>query len=280
MAKIKIRRKDLKRDEVKDFTVHALEWCQKNPAIVIGTIAVIAVVYIGNYAFHAHTRSKIEKINTEYASAYNKYIKAVIEEDAVARVPLLNESEAALIDVAKKHPDTVLGRQAKMLLGNQYYLMDQLDKAEEVYNELLKTSTSGLEKAKALLALGDCSDSRAFLADDADQKQNMVEKSLDYYKQAHDAAPNSYLGVFAMLKQVHILKKDPESREEALALCEKIKETRPADNSSVLTGMNNEKYNLVEQNDIDMLMEASHDRTFYGLAEVEIKQIKEMMGEE
>ncbi|MBN1517607.1 hypothetical protein JXA32_13675 [Candidatus Sumerlaeota bacterium] len=276
MAKIKIRRKDLKHDEVKDFTLQAWEWCQEHSTFVIIIILAVAAAIGGKQLYRNMKQSKIEAINNEYYAAYSEYLKAVNEMDADQRAQYAAEAEAQLRSVAKKYPNSVLGRQALKTLANQYYFLDDIAQARETFQQLLNTAQNSEQKAEALIALGDCCDSEAFAAKDNAQKQAKLQEALEYYSKANEAAPKSYLGAFALLKKAGILKLDPQTREQAIQLCEQIKSERPADNASMLAKLNTGKFNAVELDDVSVLEKTAREQTLYGIAEAELKSIKQM----
>lgn len=225
MAKVKVTREDLKRDELRDFGADLLEWYQQRKNlfwIVIGSLLALFVIVRAWSAFNE--RRQIQA-NQQYEQAVQAYQRALFTTDAKERETLLKQAEGFAGEVRNRYPGSSAARQALLLQGNTLFLANNPDRARQVFLEYQETASDPDEKATALIALAYCFEdlfARGDMREDV-----MANSAIEHYVRAADEAESEELKRWAMLGQARMLEFLGQA-PQALEIYKKIEEMAQA----------------------------------------------------
>jgi tetratricopeptide (TPR) repeat protein len=202
MGKVKISRKELKKDELREFGAGVYETYERYRKAIWITLGVIIILWasakvIGGY----NTRRAIDSDNqlVEAMDEFNTGMYAVSGPDRTnALGTAVNLCEA----IQAKYPGSKAARQALLLKGNALLYLDQYETAIEQFKEYRHSSNDPQEQAAACIALGYCYENRYFSSGMLEGEYAVLAR--DYYETAQDYAGDSYLRRQAMLGEARI----------------------------------------------------------------------------
>lgn len=265
MAKTRITRKNLREDEVHDFSMAAVEWFKRRQTMLIVVAVLIVVAWIGRLTYQSHQANTQHALNAKFANAIRLQMEGVSATEPGEGAPLLERAQSLYQEIADTDSDSKLGRLAYLNQANVLLELEQFDKARAAFNACLDRAQTPVEKAAAHLALGDCDDNQAFR--DKDGATTLTASALKHYDDAHAAAPDSYLAGFSLFCKARILRRNPETRDEALKVLDQLARERALDDASMIVNLNPEDYSQNEARDVQTLLDAAQGRTFAKLAE-------------
>ncbi len=110
-------------DEFRDWTLHALLWLKHNwkGALELAGVAILAIIVL--FGARAYWRY------TSESAAEKLYAAAQLEVQSAER-------QAELAELVERWPRTAAGKQAMMLLGDEYLQAQEYGKAQELFREL------------------------------------------------------------------------------------------------------------------------------------------------
>ncbi len=168
-------------DESANKAEEFVEKNQKNIFIVIGVVAVLALVYLAYQQFIAKP-SQIEASNNMYQAQkyFNEAVTATTAKDSLYSLALTGgEGKQGFVDIAKQNSGTKAGNLANYYAGMSYLNLKDYQNAVTYLDDF-----KGEDEALAPLAKGAIGD--AFI------QLNQPENALDYYTQAASLRQNEF----------------------------------------------------------------------------------------
>lgn len=222
MGKIKIRKKDLKKDEVGEKLLRWVQWIRDHGRLLVIAIVLIGVVCIA--ALIVQYRKNVIKVttNTFYKPAAVAFEMALMEEEEEERTKLFQASIDRCDRIINEFGGAPLTRNARRLKASAYYYMNSFDPAITEYQQIIETAKGDLEKAAAYKNLGYCFENKYF---NQQEDLMLLEQAIGSYETAIELGKDSYIAYDAMLAKARLLELQFKN-QEAIEVVEKIAEAR------------------------------------------------------
>lgn len=214
MAKVKVTRKDLKRDELRDFWFDLTQWYEKRRTLVWAVVAAVVLLLVIARAWGNYRENRRIEANSQYSDAALEYQSALAAPDDETRRAQLQTAEARASDLRNRYPGTVAARQALLLQGNVNFMMNELgestytERALQQFSEFYETAGSADERATGLISMAYCYEDLLFndilSHGGRPSDPSLGDQALDFYTRGAEAAESDALKRQAMLGQARI----------------------------------------------------------------------------
>jgi tetratricopeptide (TPR) repeat protein len=197
MGKIKISRKDLKRDELKDFGARLYETYQRHQTAIWVAVGVVVVLWAVIWLWRGHAERGTVEAHNRLAVSLGWYRAALAATDPRELLGNMQRSVEQCDVLLKRNAGSKLARQGMLIKGNALFIMERFDAAIRQFNEFRETTGDPDDLAVAHIALGYCHVNKFFksgMRDDA-----LATQALEHYRQARLKAHSSYLKRQAMI---------------------------------------------------------------------------------
>lgn len=242
--KHKMTRREIRHDEVKDFTEHTQDWFRKHSAS-IGTVLTTCLVIFAVYMVYTRWNdNRLAKGSSEYAELMTAYYEALNTPEESLKEKC-NTTVLAADKIIETYGNMAIARNARILKGNmRYYEALALDPAKidnvtsasefiarreeafkaarETFDGALSTAITPTEKAEARLALAQTIESMAFLNSD----KTLVADAIGHYKTILDLVPATWLSAEAALGLGRMMQAQEGKEKEASALYASVAKDR------------------------------------------------------
>ncbi|MFC1600853.1 hypothetical protein ACFL34_00710 [Candidatus Sumerlaeota bacterium] len=279
MAKVKVTRKELKEDEIREFGVRMWDWAQENAQKLVIAAIVLVVLLLGYKVFQQRQAQNLQALNGRFYAALRVFEAALGESDADARTEKLATAREALGLFADQE-DGPLAREAGFIEGNVLFFMEDYAQARDTFSAWLKGAATEQERARALVAMADCSVNAAFRAEEESAREGLLAKALTDYEAAYKVAPQSYMGHWALLKKAQLLERDPATRQAAAEIYHQLERERPASGSSFLTEVGGEDAASGDADLIERVQDMSNAYSLARLAKMYAKRLEDRFDQE
>ncbi|NLD61170.1 tetratricopeptide repeat protein [Candidatus Sumerlaeota bacterium] len=229
-------RREVKQDELKDFSEHIAEWFQNHSKSLGTVLTVLLCVFAAYMVFNRWQDSRTAAASAEYAELVKSYNEAVMA-PADKLKEKVNATVLAATELIDEYGDMPVGRNARLLKGNvRYYEALSLDPAQidnetsiteftarrdaafkearASFDDAYASSITSVDKAEARLALAQTQESMAFLNND----KQLVSDAINNYKSIIELVPGSWLSAEAALGLGRMMQAQVGKQKEAVAL--------------------------------------------------------------
>jgi tetratricopeptide (TPR) repeat protein len=265
MAKTRITRKNLKEDEIHDFSLAAVEWVRQRQRTLVVVGVLIVVALLGRMTYKSRQESARRGLDAKYGAAYRLRMEGVDATEPGEGETKLERARSLYQEIADADGNGKVGRLAFLSQANILLDLERFDEARAAFNTCLERARTPEEEAAAYLALGDCDDSQAFR--DKDGATTLTASALKNYDAAHTAAPSSCLAGYSLFCKARILRRNPETRDAALKALDQLARERALEDASMIVNLKPEDYGQNDARDVQTLLNAAQSRTFAKLAE-------------
>lgn len=220
MAKIKISKKELREDEVKNWGFHAFEWIKENSTPLIIAISICVIALVGIKLYQYRTTNINNQANFLYKAVLDSYYRGIVMTDAekkADREKLFDETVTKADSLISTFPGHPLAQASKIIKGTVLYYKNNFDEAATVFQAALSSAKSAREKAEALLGLGYTYENKHFYTKDVPA----LQKAEESYSQAIDTGKGTEIAYEAMLCKARILEQKLKT-DDAIKLYEQV----------------------------------------------------------
>ncbi len=202
MGKVKVTRKDLKKDELREFGADLAEWYQRNRKTILVIAGIVAVALLSNWIIGGYNTRRAENSDRLLVKAMDEFNTGMLMTSGAERNRNLGAAVNICETVQKKYPGSKAARQALLLKGNALLYLEQYESAIEQFKQYRTSTNDPQEQATACIALGYCYENRYFSV--GASVDEYAIRARDYFVAAQDFAGDSYLRRQAMLGEARI----------------------------------------------------------------------------
>jgi tetratricopeptide (TPR) repeat protein len=229
MAAKKIRRQDLKKDEVAETVEALVEDLQRHRTAILAVVGLLVLIVGGTVISTRHSQNVALENTRLLRGAHEALSFAVMTDDADQRRRELQAAADSLQMLVDKRGADPAGLHALYLQADIYYAMEDFDRAAATFENYIQKAKTPEDRARGEIALGQTYESQSFLDDDPAR----LVAALDRYERAAAGAPgDSYVHYHALLNQGRVLELQGED-DRALSVYRTIVENRPMPRADV-----------------------------------------------
>ncbi|MCX7015103.1 MAG: hypothetical protein NTW86_21550 [Candidatus Sumerlaeota bacterium] len=190
MPKVHVSRRDLKRDELRDFGTSLLEFYERRRVTIWTVLGVVAALWVTVKVWGYYLENKSRESQGHLSESLNLLEMALMSDKPDQRAQLLRQAANNCEILRNRYPGSQAAREALLLKGSVLFYMNSPEAALRDFTEYRETADSAEERARASVSLGYCYENQFF--DSGMQDINAGKQALYSYKQAAEATTDPY----------------------------------------------------------------------------------------
>ena len=225
MARIKIRKKDLKVDELRTFGHGVYEFVKNHQNKVMIGLGILCVILIGLKLYGVTRRETLRQTNDLFTQASNSFQMGLMSTTLEDRVKNLNTCIENCKRILQDYGSSPLAQNVLYLQGSALFfkanVADDYDECISIFNQYI--DRAGLEKDMAVgyVALGYSYENKYFLTED----RSYLSQAVKAYEKAIETGKDSTVGAEGKMCKGRLLELQYKD-DEASILYESVKEQR------------------------------------------------------
>ncbi len=242
--KYSMTRREIKNDELKDFSEYISEWFQnhsKSFMTVVTTVLVILAIFM---LYNRWENRRIKESSAAFSELAKNYVQALEAPEESLREKV-NTTVLAADELIKNYGNFPIARNARMIKGNTYYYEalaldpakidnetsaaefktrreNAFKNARDAFDQALNSAITKDDKAEARLALAQTQESMAFINND----KQMVSDAIGNYKTVIQLVPGTWASAEAALGLGRMMQAQEGKTQDAITLYDSVAKDR------------------------------------------------------
>lgn len=233
MAKIsrEVVHHDLESDVVVDSFKNTVQYVRDNQNMLLAVVAIAAVLVIAVRITQSRNIGKVEAANLEMLDAATERSMALQATDDEQAKAQFAACEERLDNLITRYSGKPIGQRARVMAAQVSIDQLKFTAAREHFEMFGANAATDVDRARSARAIGVCWENESFLRKDA----SMLDKAMASYDEAISLGGESYIAYQTMIDKARLLAQNADTREEAIAVLERVVDERQEMTDAVST---------------------------------------------